>query len=236
MANKLQNTAKLVKKIVHNEKYTELEFELDGGFTCPFKSGQYVSIKVAQPNVLRSYSICSNPSDQSRFKLMVDVTPKGLGTTYLQSLHQGDAVEILGPLGKFVLSEGIEDKNVVLIGTGSGVAPLISMLQDLTLNIQTTQQVLLLWGERYAKDLILQRELYQMIEGKENIRLIDVISKPTEGEGNYHGRVTDYIKNEVLPDNAEYYLCGRKEMINDVIELLKGRGIEESPIFYEKFD
>lgn len=236
MANKFQKKAKLIGKVIHNEKYIELEFELNEAFSCEVNAGQYVSIKVGEPKVLRSYSICSDPSCQDKFKLMVDVTPQGVGTTFLTSLNLGDEVEVLGPLGKFVLSDDITTKNVVLVGTGSGVAPLVSMLHDLVLHKKTSQQIILLWGERFAKNLIFQEQLSKLIDGKDNIKLVNVVSRPEDGDQNYHGRVTDYIKNEALPENAEYYLCGRKEMINDVTQLLLEKGVSKEVIFHEKFD
>jgi len=235
MANKLQNKAKLIERTVHNEKYIECVFELSEPFSQPFLAGQYVSIKVAEPNTLRSYSICSDPADQSKFSLMIDVTPQGVGTTFLQNSEVGTEVEILGPLGRFTLSEGVEDKPVVLIGTGSGVAPLKSMAVELIKNRKVKGRVILLWGERFSKTLIWHDELSKLSFEHQNFELKQVISRPEDGEECNKGRVTNCLQDMDLPDGAEYYLCGGKEMINETTEILKGKGVEETSIFHENF-
>jgi NAD(P)H-flavin reductase len=235
MANKFQNKAKLIDRIVHNEKYIECVFELSEPFSEPFLAGQYVSIKVAEPNTLRSYSICSDPADQSRFALMIDVTPQGVGTTFLQTIEVGTEVELLGPLGRFTLSQGVENKPVVLIGTGSGVAPLKSMAVDLIKNRNTQNKVLLLWGERFSKTLIWHDELNKLSFEHQNFELRQVISRPEDGEECTKGRVTTCLQDMELLDGAEYYLCGGKEMIDETVEILKSKGVLESSIFHENF-
>jgi len=235
MANKLQNKAKLINRTVHNEKYIECIFELSEPFSKPFLAGQYVTIKVAEPNTLRSYSICSDPSDQSKFSLMIDVTPQGVGTTFLKTVEVGTEVELLGPLGRFILSDGVENKPVVLIGTGSGVAPLKSMAIDLIKNREVKGKVILLWGERFSKTLIWHEELNKLSFEHQNFELRQVISRPEEGEDCTKGRVTTCLQEMDLPDETEYYLCGGKEMINETIEILKAKGVEENSIFHENF-
>jgi NAD(P)H-flavin reductase len=235
MANKLQNKAKLINRTIHNEKYIECIFELSEPFSQPFLAGQYVSIKVTEPNTLRSYSICSDPADQSKFTLMIDVTPQGVGTKFLQSIDEGTEVAVLGPLGKFTLSEGVEDKPVVLIGTGSGVAPLKSMVADLIKNRNAKNKILLLWGERFSKNLIWDDELSKLSFEHQNFEFKQVISRPEDGEECTKGRVTNCLQDMELPDGAEYYLCGGKEMINETVEILKNKGVEEGSIYHENF-
>jgi Na+-transporting NADH:ubiquinone oxidoreductase subunit F len=233
--NKFQTRAKLVNRVIHNEKYIQCTFEFVQPLCQPFKAGQYVSLKLGEKGELRSYSICSTPADQGKFDLMVDVTPHGLGTTFLQTAEIGTETDLLGPLGRFTLSDGIENKSVVLIGTGSGVAPLRSMALDLLQVKKTTQKVLFLWGERYSKDLIWQDELRQLGQDYQNFEYTAVISRPEEGEQCTSGRVTNCIETMELPVNAEYYLCGNKEMINDMMDLLQKKEVEPVAIFHEQF-
>jgi len=236
MANKFQSKAKLVERIEHNQKFIECVFEVVMPFCQPLLAGQYVSLKVGEPNTLRSYSICSNPADSGRFNLMVDVTPQGIGTTFLQKSEIGTEVEILGPLGRFTLSDGVENKPVVLIGTGSGVAPLRAMILDLLRNRKTTQEVKLLWGERFFEDLIWQEELKNLVSEFPNFKYMPVISRPEETDQCTKGRVTDCLQGMEIPNNGEYYLCGGKAMIDDVVVILQNKGVAPTSIFHEKFD
>lgn len=235
MANKFQNKAKLIDRVVHNEKYIECTFELLAPFCQPFLAGQYVSLKVEEPNTLRSYSICSDPADQSKFGLMVDVTPQGVGTTFLQNTEVGTEVEMLAPLGRFTLSPDVAGKPMILIGTGSGVAPLRSMALDLLQNKKTEAKVLLLWGERFSKNLIWQDELKKLDQHYSQFEFTPVISRPEENESCTKGRVTGCLEEMTLPEGAEYYLCGSKAMIDDTMKILQDKGVDPSSIFHEKF-
>ncbi|MDH5533040.1 MAG: FAD-binding oxidoreductase [Candidatus Pacebacteria bacterium] len=236
MGNKLQNTATLVNRVVHNEKYIQCTFELEESFSQRPQAGQYVSFRLGERKEIRSYSICSMPSDSKSFDLMVDVTPQGIGTTFLQNAEIGTQVELLGPLGRFVLSEGIENKKVFLIGTGSGVAPLRAMVLDLLRNRKTTQQVTLMWGERFSQNLIWQDEMKELESKFPNFKFIPVISRPAETDQCAKGRVTGCIDPMHLTENTEYYLCGGKAMIEETMEILQKKWVDRSVIFHEKFD
>ncbi len=233
--NRFAKVAKLVDRINHNEKYMELHFSLTEPFSQPFQAGQYVSIKVGEKQELRSYSICSSPSSQDGFSLLIDVTPHGVGTTFLQSLEIGVEVEILAPLGRFFLSSDILDRPIVLIGTGSGVAPLMSMCHQFLENMHGSHLLQLLWGERFSKDFIWLDTLNRLQSEHGNFKFLPTVSRPTEGESYPQGRVTDVLNSLQLIPSTNYYLCGNKSMIEDVTKLLLDRGVLESEIFYEKF-
>lgn len=236
MRNKYSITAKLINRVVHNDKYIQCTFELMEPFHQQFLAGQYVSFRLGEKREIRSYSMCSMPSDAGSFDLMVDVTPQGIGTTFLQKFEIGTQVELLGPLGRFTLSEGIENKRVFLVGTGAGVAPLKSMLLDLLRNRKTTQEVKLMWGERFSKNLIWQEELKVLESEFSNFEFIPVISRPEEFDQCSRGRVTGCIDAMYLTENTEYYLCGGKEMIEETMEILQVKWVDRSVIFHEKFD
>lgn len=235
--NRFLIKVKLTNKIVHNQKYLQCTFALLQPFCAPFKSGQYVSFKIGEPPQLRSYSVCGIAPDQSSFDLLIDVTPQGLGSTFLQKLEVGTEVEALCPLGKFTLDEQQVNLPAVLVGTGSGIAPLRCMIMDLLHQRQTTQPVTLLWGERFAADLIWQDELRGLTQQYPNFKFIPTVSKPTDQDGAYQsGRVTNVIETMELLPGAIYYLCGNKDMIADAARILGERGVGESAIRYEKFD
>jgi len=236
MGNKYSTTAKLINRVVYNEKYIQCTFELLEPFHQQVLAGQYVSFRVGDRKEIRSYSICSMPSDTGSFDLMVDVTPQGIGTTFLQNAEIGTQVDLLGPLGRFTLSEGIENKGVFLIGTGSGVAPLRAMALDLLKNRKTTSQVTLMWGERFSKNFIWQEELKALENEFSNFKFIPVISRPEETDQCEKGRVTGCIDAMNLVADTEYYLCGGKAMIEETTGILQTKWVDKAVIFHEKFD
>lgn len=233
--NKFLVKLRLVSKDQINEKYLLCRFDFLSSLFQPFKAGQYLSFKVGEKGELRSYSIASSPANQSQVELMIDVTPHGLGTLFLQNLEIGGEVEALCPLGKFCLQPDQVNRPAILIGTGSGVAPLRSMSWQLLDQEKTTQPVLLLWGERFGKNLIWQEEFAQLSNQYPNFKLVPMISRLEEGEAYQSGRVTGYLQTMDLPNGANYYLCGNKEMILDAISILESRGVVATQIFHEKF-
>lgn len=233
--NKYLVKARLANKIVHNDKYLQLSFELLQPFVQPFQAGQYVSIKVGENGDLRSYSICSSPENQQSFDLLLDVTPQGLGTTFLQQLAVGAELEILGPLGRFCVADDQSQVPAVLIGTGSGVAPLRSMVYQQLKLFKNSQTVQLLWGERFAKDLIWLDEFAELVKNYSNFIFTPMVSKPEPTNQFQAGRVTALLETMDLPVGAYYYLCGNKDMIADATRILQTRGVPETQICFEKF-
>lgn len=233
--NKYLLKAKLANKIVHNNKYLQLSFALLQPFVQPFQAGQYISIKIGENGELRSYSICSSPENQEQIDLMIDVTPHGIGTSFLQQLAVGAEIEILGPLGRFCAAENQNQVPAVLIGTGSGVAPLRSMIYQQLMILKNSQPIQFLWGERFAQDFIWLNEFTELARNYPNFVFTPMVSKPEPTDQFRAGRVTTLVETMDLPEGAYYYLCGNKDMITDATRILQTRGVSENQICFEKF-
>ena len=91
--------------VSENEKFLYIKFELVLPDRIEFQAGQYVSLKVNEQGERRSYSIASTPDDNHGFHLLAEIVAEGKGSTYLQNLKIGEVVELLGPLGRFVVSD-----------------------------------------------------------------------------------------------------------------------------------
>jgi ferredoxin-NADP reductase len=232
--------AKLEDTIIHNDKFTQLSFEFIEPTAMEFASGQYVSMKVAENGMRRSYSICSSPAITHGFELMIDVAPQGIGTKYLQNLQFGDQVEILGPMGQFVLAEpqseiGSKEEAIVMVATGSGITPFRSMLFDLLQVQQDKRPIHLHWGVRNENNLIWLDEIAELENAFPNFTFHPVVSQPLPEWPLCRGRVTDCLSTHQLPTNAGYYLCGGKPMIESVVQLLAAKGVSPVHVHHEKF-
>lgn len=227
-------TAKFEEKIEHNAKYSEYHFEMTKPHELGFMSGQYVSLAVDSNGQRRSYSLCSTPAAQHGFELLVDHSPAGVGAQFLSRLEFGDEVKGVGPIGQFVLSNQPEEE-LVFIGTGSGIAPLRSMILDLVQVRQDQRQISLYWGMRQAQDLFWLDEFQGLVEQLPNFDFYPTLSQPPTEWTLSTGRVTDLILAHQFRPATGFYLCGGASMIQDTVKILTEKGVSSENIHHEKF-
>lgn len=205
--------------------------------TAEFLPGQFVSLKVNNEGLRRSYSIASLPGSNN-IELVVDVTPMGVGSKYVLSLKVEDEVEVLGFLGKFVVSEKIieSQKQLIFVGTGAGIVPLKTMIEDLLENKSYLGQIKLIWGMRYETDLYWVSELDKLQREHDNFQLEIALSKPGEKWPGVSGHVGDVIeKIKIEGKETMAFLCGNPEMISETKEMLVDSGVPEEQIYYERY-
>lgn len=229
-----RGTARLSDKIQLNDKYTQYFFELTSPLLVEFEGGQYVSIQVSPRGDRRSYSICSNPSKTHAFELLVDLTPQGMGTTFLRNLALGDEISILAPMGVFTLVDN-DETSINLVATGSGIAPFRSMILDLLINKKDKRDITLYWGLRHETTLFWQDEFLDLAEAHDNFHFHPVISQPTPEWPLCQGRVTDCISMHPQEAGAGYYLCGSAKMIEDMKNILADKNVPAAHVHHEKF-
>ncbi|MGD9129877.1 MAG: FAD-binding oxidoreductase [Candidatus Woesebacteria bacterium] len=229
-------TAILEDKQVYNEKFTHYSFELKNPHRLEFKAGQYVSFLISADGLRRSYSIISTPDIQHGFEILVEPIAGGKGTAYLESLNFGDEVSVLAPLGQFTIANTQDERNLAFVATGVGVAPMRSMILDLLRNKQDSREMMLYWGLRYATDMIWQDEFLNISKTFANFHFHPVISRPVKEWTLCRGRVTDCLNVHQLTENTAYYICGSEQMVQDVIKVLKAKGVEDKWMHFEKFN
>ena len=191
-------------------------------------------------------------------ELLVDVKPKGPGSTYLRNLKIGDQVEFVGPFGNFIVKDSyIADQRVnasthqlLFVATGSGISPTRSMILDLLITKKCQAPIRLWWGMRYQEDCFWGQDFDQLAEQHPNFQWDLVLSKPPEDWPLHKGYTTtyvfDYVKNkeegrgkreEGKTSTPEFcfYLCGNQHMITDALVGLRSLGINNDQIHHEKF-
>lgn len=228
-------TARLEEKILLNDKFTQYSFELIEPHRLEFQAGQYISLKVSESGERRSYSICSTPDINHQFDLLIDSSPGGLGVQFLESLEFGAEIEVLAPIGQFVMPETLGADQLVFVATGAGIAPFKSMIEDQLRHKQDQRQITLHWGMRHPEDLFWLEEWQELAEAFDNFHFHPVLSQAVEAWTLCRGRVTDCLNIHPRPANAAYFLCGSKAMIQDTTNLLTPKGVKPELILTEKF-
>jgi NAD(P)H-flavin reductase len=235
MTKPQEYTAIFENKEIYNEKFEHYHFELKKPFQLDFKAGQFVSVLVNEQGMRRAYSICSDPDINHGIEILLDIAPQGIGVKYFQNLKFGDEIKFLAPMGRFVINDEVNHKSLTLIGTGSGIAPLHSMVVDQLKNKNDKRPIVLYWGLRHARHLVWQDEFTRWSKKFTNFSFHPTLSKPEKGWPLCRGRVTDCLSVHDLLESAGYYLCGSRAMIEDCKKILLERGVSEKNIYHEQF-
>lgn len=232
-----QFKGKVSEHILINEKFQYLHIEILEPHRIEFKAGQYISLDIGEGE-RRSYSIASAPQMNHAVEICVDVTPEGKGSTYLKNLRPGDEVGFMGPLGQFVVSEGseVEEKKLLMVATGSGIAPIRSIILDLLEEKQDKREMKLHWGLRRVEDMFWEEDFRRFHKYYDNFSFHLTLSKPPEHWPLCDGYVTECIESEdKLGPEWGVYLCGNGYMIEDVTKLVQEMGVSKEQVHFEKF-
>ena len=112
------------------------------------------------------------------------------------------------------------DRELLFIGTGTGVAPLWSMMATL-LEEASSQPMKLLWGLRSEADRYYLQELEAWTTQHENFSYVLTLSQPTSAWQGKKGRVTDLLQELSTVDHMAAYVCGNQAMVKEVNDFLK---------------
>jgi ferredoxin--NADP+ reductase len=185
--------------------------------------------------IRRAYSIASHSRSDEFLEFYITVVMSGDLTPRLFNLGIKDRIYV-GPkaVGMFTLAKAPRDRHVILVATGTGLAPYVSMLRS-DLECGGTRRIVVLHGARCSWDLAYRTELTSLARHCPNLTYIPVITRPQE-DPTWRGR-TGYLQDvllsgfieestglELLPDSFHVYLCGNPGMIETVIERLSVRG------------
>ena len=210
------------------------EFEAADVDRFEFTPGQFVSLKekFEGKEIIRPYSIASAQQGK-RFALCLNLVEQGIFSPHLFSLREGDEVEISPPLGYFTLRN--RDRDILLIATGTGVAPFRSMLLSHLHELET--RVTLLFGTRYEQTLLYGNEFEDLQTRHPHFRFGPTVTRPSPEWKGRTGRVQSHLDEALQANSAvDVYLCGLKEMVDDVRASLKQRGFDRKQIIFEKYD
>ena len=143
---------RLVKKTKLTEVVYLFQFSLVDPLSINFLAGQYLILLVpsAEGEIKRLYSIASSPTRTDSFELVVEVVENGVASNYLRNLEIGAEVKFQGPAGAFTLKEN--NNNKVFLATGTGIAPVRSMIKKLEIT-NNKSQIFLYWGLKYVKEI-----------------------------------------------------------------------------------
>ncbi len=236
----------IIKDIVKETKDAvsvsfEVPEELKSSFS--YKSGQYLTLKaiINGEDVRRSYSLCSAPHEDS-WKVAIKAIDAGKFSNYANNeLKKGDLLEVMNPMGSFVLPHEIENKNFVFFAVGSGVTPVLSMIKSVLAGSKTSN-ITFFYGNKGFASIIFREEI-EALKNKymDRLRVVHILSRESLGNAIQKGRIDGQKCSDLIDAFVpvktinDVFICGPKEMIFAVRDTFVSKGIEEKSIHFELF-
>lgn len=208
-----------------------------------FRPGQHVDVRLTAPDgyqAQRSYSIASAPGDTGSLEITVEVIEDGEVSPYFHEVVQeGDQIELRGPIGGPFTWTSSQGGPLLLIGGGSGVVPLMSMLRHRASSEGESLSAALLYSSRTLDDVIYKEELERLSD--EDAELNVNLTLTRQNDTNWSGltrrvdapMLKDVIDN--LGEPAVSYICGSTGFVESVASTLVDLGLPPESIRTERF-
>lgn len=207
------------------------------------KAGQYYDIRLTAEDgyqAVRSYSIASSPEEAGIVEFGIEKLEDGEVSPYLFDLQVGEQVEIRGPIGGHFIWDRDMQGPLYLIGGGSGMVPLMSMLRhrERYLEMEKEREVIFLASIRSLDYLLYYEELQRISQQDSAFKLILTFTRmaPPNWDG-YRRRVDESMLTQVFPkhDNANWYVCGPTPFVEAVANAIVGMGTNPETVRTERF-
>ncbi len=234
-----------------------LRVQPDGWDAPEFEAGQYGVLglpgsakrfPIADPEdetpdpdkiIKRAYSIASSSKSKEYVEFFITLVRSGSLTPRLFALNVGDHV-FLSPKfkGVFTIDKAPEDANIIMIATGTGLAPYMSIIRS-KLSLGNGRRFAIIHGARHSYDLGYRSELMTLTNICDTFTYMPVISRPEEEHINWGGLVghaQDIWKDRAVetawgfkptPENTHFFLCGAPGMVDDMTKILESEGYKE---------
>lgn len=243
LADVRQSVARIacMEPLTHDILHVTLELE----HALAFTPGQYceLSPKVGSAaGVTRSYSFANVPDANGTSRsaeFFIRKVPGGRFTEWLFGEAKiGDSLDVNAPFGEFVLRDS--SAPILAVAGGSGLAPVLSMLEGALQSLKRPREVTLVFGARSQADLYMLDELEALRrEWPVSFDFVPILANEP-ADSAWQGRrglIVDHL-TDVLGDSLgaqQAYLCGPPGMIDSCVGGLKAGGLPESEIYFDKF-
>lgn len=226
---------------------TVKSFVLRPGDARPFFAGQHVDVRLTAEDgyeAHRSYSICSSPHVKGTIELAIEELPTGEVSPYFHEVAQvGDVVDVRGPFTTHFAWQPDEHGEVLLLGGGSGVAPLMSMVR-LHAALAEPPRMTLVYSARSWSDVIFRDELLQLRQTRTTLRVVfaitrDITEAPDGLVADFSHRLDQSAIQKLLHENGGMpntcFVCGNNSFVGAVADALVSAGITPQNIRTERY-
>jgi ferredoxin-NADP reductase len=195
----------------------------------PHLAGQHYIVRLTAPDgyrAQRSYSVGSSPLQEGSVDLTIDRLEEGEVSSYFHDVVQeGDEVEVRGPFAAYFVWRG--EAPTLLVGGGSGVVPLMSMLRHRR-EVAPDSPMRLVYSVRADEDLIYRDEL-----GEET--LVTYTRTPPDGWTGHTGRIDEALVRSAGLEGGTAFICGSNAFVEAAVPLVLAAGFEAGAVRTERF-
>ena len=219
-------------------------FDLGSNKPFPFRPGQFIIItaeiwnpkrnRIGPAN--RAFSLSSSPTEKEYIEIAAKRYLDGRLTPWLHdTVKTGDILNVKGPEGQFVFTEG-ESDGIVLIAGGIGIAPYRSMIRYILVK-ELPVRIELLYSARTPADFAFKKEFDKAMKQHPNLHCVYTITRPDQTP--WAGRVgrfdETFFRDHLGPVGTLYYLCGPDRMIKEQAQILTALGVPYPMIRSERW-
>ncbi len=204
------------------------------GAEVAFLPGQYAHLSVPGDGAERSYSF-ANPAGTDRHVFFVKILRHGAMSEYVSArAAPGDEIVMTGPFGRFYLRP--PERPAVMVAGGTGLAPMLGMLDTLAASGEAVAPVRLLYGANSPEELFALDRLAGFRERGLDLETELCVVEPSPGWTGASGHVTGLLRPEILNGgDCEVYLCGPPPMVAAAETALAAHGVDPARVHAEKF-
>ncbi len=228
-----RNTVNVIEKDALNESVVRLRLEKPDGFS--YKSGQFINLVRTSDDLTRSYSLASTPDDDF-LELHIKRVPDGKMSCWVfDTLQVADEVAFFGPAGDCFYVPGKPDQPLLLVGTGTGLAPLYGILRDVLVQGHTGP-VHLFHASLAAPGLYLEQSLRDFATQYEHFTYTPCVLHGDTPEGGQQGNIADIPARELGSlSGYRVFLCGDPPIVNALRQKSFLAGVSMQDIFSDPF-
>lgn len=208
----------------------------------PFVPGQHMDVRLTAPDgyeAQRSYSIASAPGDTGHLELAIEKLENGEVSAFLHDeVRVGDEIELRGPIGGHFMWSVSDGGPLLLIGGGSGVVPLISMVRHHAAQA-STHPVTLVASARTAEHLLYLDELRSLHAARREFTLVAAVTREAPAHPDLRaGRIDKTLLASVLQERGRpfrTFVCGSNAFVESVTQLLLDLDLAADQIRTERY-
>jgi len=223
--------------ICHKEQVAEdiWRIYLEPATSLYYHPGQFINIR-NEKGVSRSFSLASIPNEDVFLELHIRRLPGGQMSNWLiDEAVEGSEVDFQGPLGECYYRNQFSGSPLLVVCTGTGLAPMIGIVRD-AINHRHEGDIYIYHGSSIEAGLYLTEFMRSLDEVHANVHYIPCLSQQ-DVEGIRHGRASDIAFSDHADlSNWRVFIAGNPDMAYQAEELARKNGALSDNIFVDPFE